>query len=432
MKKAVKNFLVVCILALFVINLGAFHVDAAKPVQLRFVWWGNEARHQATLNAIKAYSRKNPNVKITGEYSGFGTYYQKILTQLAGRNAADIIQIDYKWINDLATHGRVFVDMNKMTNLINMKGFDKKFIQENCAVEDYILGLPAGISALGLIGNATLLKQAGITLNQNWDWDKLIEAGIALQKYDNTKHLLYMKSIHYYYMFKIMLKQKIGKDFINPDYTLAFSQKDLTEVLTYFRKLIDLGVVPPLEKTVLFDGGDPDQNPYWLKGDYGFNSNQASKLASIISASNFEIGVARYPIYPKAKNPGLSITPSQIISINSQSKHINEAAKFIDWMFNDPEAIQILGDARGLPAVKHAQKLLVEKNMLDKRIVDLVEMTMPYSGGAENGPSLNQEIQTIVEDYILKVGFKRISPEKAAVDLTKDLQRKLAELKSQI
>ena len=430
MKRAVKFVLLTNIFALFTVNLNAFHVNAAQEIQLRFAWWGNDIRHKATLNAIKAYTRKNPNIKIIGEYGGFGTYYQKLITQLAGRTAADIIQIDYKWVDDLAAQGRYFVDMNKMTKIIDMSGFDQIFVRENCAVGNYTIGLPTGISALGLIGNATLLRQAGITLDQNWDWDKLIEAGIALQKFDKKKHLLYMKTIHYYYMLKIMLKQKTGKDFINPDYTLAFSEKDLTEVLGYFRKLIDLGVVPPLEETVLFDGGDPDQNPYWLKGDYGFNSNQASKLAAIIGASEFEIGVARYPIYPKAKNPGLAITPSQIISINSQSKHIYEAAKFIDWMFNDAEAIQILGDVRGLPAVNYGRNLLVKKNMLDQRIVDLVEMTISYSGGAENGPSLNQEIQTIVEDYILKVGFKRTSPENAAANLIKDLQSKLAELRS--
>ena len=431
MNKIVKSVLLLCTIALFAVNFTLPQADAApKNVQLRFAWWGNDARHKATLQAIEAYSKKNPHVKIIGEYGGFGTYYQKLLTQLAGGTAADIIQIDYKWVNDLAEHGQVFVDMNKLSKTINMKGFDKKFILDHCAVGNYILGLPTGISALGLITNETLLKQAGIKLDDKLTWDKLIEAGVQLQKHDKKKHLVYMKTIHYYYMLKIMLKQKTGKDFINPNYTLAFSQKDLTEVFTYIRKMIDLGVVPPLEETVLYDGGDPDQNPHWLNGNYGLNTNQASKLAAIIGASKFEIGVARYPIFENAKNPGLSLTPAQIISINSKSKHVTEAAKFVNWMFNDPEAIAILGDVRGLPAVDQARKLLVSKKLLDPRMSEMVEITMPFSGGAENGPSLNQEIQSITEDYIQQVGFKKLTPEKAAENMINDLKSKLNELKS--
>lgn len=244
MKGLLKKGLLFAIAALFIVNLGAFQVNAAKNAQLRFSWWGNDVRHKATLAAMEAYTKKNPHVKIIGEYGGFGTYYQKLLTQLAGGTAADIIQIDYKWVKDLAAQGRLFTDINTLSKTIDMKGFDAKFVKEHCAVGNYTLGLPAGISALGMIANAPLLKQAGITIDQEWDWDKIVAAGAALQKYDKNKHLLYMKSIHYYYMTKIMLKQKTGQDFINDDYVMTFSQQDLTEVLAYIRKLIDLGSEP--------------------------------------------------------------------------------------------------------------------------------------------------------------------------------------------
>ncbi len=433
MKKSVKRIMVVCILAILTLSIvGGLSIQAAKPkkVQLRFSWWGNDARHKATLKAIELYTKKNPHVEIMAEYGGFGTYYQKLLTQLAGRTAADIIQIDYKWVNDLASQGKLFVDMSKMSNKIDMSGFDKKFVKDQCAVGDYILGLPTGISVLGLIGNDSLLKEAGINIDQDWDWDKIIEEGVKLQKFDKNKHLLYMKTIHYYYLTKVMLKQKTGTDFINDDYTLAFTKKDLVDVFSYIRKMIDLGVVPPLEETVLFDGGDPDQNPNWLQGQYAFNSNQASKLAAIIGASKFDIDVARYPVPKNAKNPGLITSPAQILTINKNSDHIDEAAKFVNWFFNDPEAILTLRDTRGLPAVKKAREILMKENLLDERVVRMVDVTLPFSGGAENALSLNQEIETIVEDYIHQVGFKKLTPEKAADNMMKDLNYKLQELKS--
>jgi oligogalacturonide transport system substrate-binding protein len=431
MKKMVKAWIVLGLVALVAFNTSYVSVTAAAPkeVQLRFSWWGNDSRHKATLKAIEAYTKKNPNVKIMAEYGGFDTYYQKLLTQLAGGTAADIIQIDYKWVDDLAAQGRLFVDMAKMSKQIDMTGFDMKFVKDHCASGNYILGLPMGVSVFGLIGNSALLKQAGIDIDTKWDWDNLVDAGVKMQKFDKNKHLLFMKNIHYYYLVKTMLKQKTGKDFISDKYAMTFTRKDLVDVFSYIRKLVDLGVVPPLEESVLFENGGPDQNTNWLSGKYGFCADQAGKLTGIISASKFELGVARFPVAKVNKNPGLTTSPSQIMSINSKSANVAESAKFVNWFLNDPEAAVILGDNRGLPAVDKVRQLLMKDKMIEPLMVKMVDITLPFSGGAENVASLNQEIESIIEEYVQQVGFKRMTPEKAADAMIKDLNGKLAELK---
>ena len=34
------------------------------PCELRFSWWGGDDRHEATLNAIKLWADKHPEIKI--------------------------------------------------------------------------------------------------------------------------------------------------------------------------------------------------------------------------------------------------------------------------------------------------------------------------------------------------------------------------------
>lgn len=63
-----------------------------NQVTLRFAWWGGDSRHTATLDAIAAYEKQNPNVKIEAEYQGYDGYNDKILTQLAGGTQPDIMQ----------------------------------------------------------------------------------------------------------------------------------------------------------------------------------------------------------------------------------------------------------------------------------------------------------------------------------------------------
>lgn len=74
---------------------------SGDKVVLRFAWWGGEERHNATLEAIAKYEELNPNVTIEPEYGGFDGYQQKLITQLSGNSAADIIQIDQPWLADI-------------------------------------------------------------------------------------------------------------------------------------------------------------------------------------------------------------------------------------------------------------------------------------------------------------------------------------------
>ena len=41
-----------------------------EQVNLRFSWWGGDARHKATLEVIDNYMKEHPNVKIEAEYGG--------------------------------------------------------------------------------------------------------------------------------------------------------------------------------------------------------------------------------------------------------------------------------------------------------------------------------------------------------------------------
>ena len=88
-----------------------------EKVTLRFAWWGDEGRHQATLKAIELYMDRNPNVTIEAEYGGFDGYQQKISTQLAGQTAPDIIQLNA----GLCQQGRFFYSFT------GLSGFDGCF-----------------------------------------------------------------------------------------------------------------------------------------------------------------------------------------------------------------------------------------------------------------------------------------------------------------
>jgi len=402
---------------------------ASKDVNLRFSWWGSDSRHKPTLAAMKAYEALNPGVKIEGEYGAFANFYLKLLTQLNGNTAPDIFQVDYKWVYDLLSQNKSwFVNMKTLGDKIDLSGFDMKYAMAWGSADDYLIGLPMGVNAIGLVYNKALLDKAGVVVTDNWDWDDLLEAGAKVKKLGKDYYAAFFNKAYLNYMLKVQIKQKTGNDLILKDYKLGFTRKDMVEVFTYFQKLLDTGTIPPFEETVPFEMVYADQTPNWLTGKYGICPTSSSLIPSIRTASKFELSVARYPIYKNAKNPGLITAPTMLLALNSRSPNLPEAIKFANWILNDKDAALILGDARGMPASKFSRTILSENNKLDKLIQSMVEKAIPFTGGPEGDLSQNQEVVAIVDDYIQQVGYRKMTPEKAADGLMKDLADKAAEM----
>lgn len=148
-----------------------------EKVTIRFSWWGADTRHEATLKVMDMYMEKHPNVTIEGEYGAFDSFYQKLQTQLGGGTEPDIISVDYKWVSDLTAQGELFVDMNSLTDQIDMSGFDMDFAKIYGAKDDYLIGLPVGINGMGYLYNVEFLKQYGVEPSDDWTWETVLENG---------------------------------------------------------------------------------------------------------------------------------------------------------------------------------------------------------------------------------------------------------------
>ena len=56
---------------------------------MRFMWWGGDARHEATLAVIDQFIALNPGMTIDAEYGGMDGYYQKLTTQISSGTEPD-------------------------------------------------------------------------------------------------------------------------------------------------------------------------------------------------------------------------------------------------------------------------------------------------------------------------------------------------------
>ncbi|TXK74162.1 extracellular solute-binding protein [Paenibacillus sp. N3.4] len=404
--------------------------ETPKQVTLRFSWWGGDARHKGTLDAINLYMKKNPNVKIEAEYGGFDGYREKLVTQLAGASAPDIIQIDAPWVKDLG-NADYLVDLNKYKDKLDLKGFDDKFLKDYTVFNNKLLGLPTGINATTFIVNQDMFKQNGIEINQDWDWEKLVTEGKKLHDKNPRQYLLNAEqSVFADMIIRPYVIQKTGQQWIkDDDFTMGFDKEVLTDAFKYTLSLYDNGVLQPAQESFLFQR-KAETNPKWLNKEIAGMFNWVSNLPLTKKPMEKETDVTTVPVAKNAKDSGFQVRPSQVMVVNSKSASIEESIKFMNFFFNDKDAALLLTDVRGLPAVEAIRKSLVDANKVDPLAVKATDAALKKAGTPYNALSNNEELIKILIDSVEKVAYKKLTPEQAAADMITRYQDKLKELKS--
>ena len=110
-------------------------------------------------------------------------------------------------------------------------------------------------------------------------------------------------------------------------------------------------------------------------------------------------------------NLGLFLKPSMLMVASAKTKYKDAAARFIDFMVNDPEVGQIFKTSRGVPASKNQRDGTTFEGT-DKIVVDYEKSIEKYLKDAPEPP--------IVGFGTLEASFKRISSDLNYGKLTVD------------
>ena len=400
----------------------------SENITLHFTWWGGDARNAATYEAINAYMAKHPNITIIGEPVSWDSYYEKMLTQLSGGTAADIIQADYKWASDIVLQGMSFLNMKD--GPIDYSAW-AEMPAEYAGNKDYVMGLATGINVKALWYNKEFFEKFNLTPSDDWSWKTILEAGEAVNKADPNSHLLWANSDNLNAFMQSYILQLTGKHMIDTEnYKITCSVEELTEYFNYVKALFDTGTLPPIEDLVVYEGlAYASQVPEWLNGQWGMCMTYASNTLQVLNDSTFEIGTMLYPVMEGATDTGISMMPTQLLCVNKASPYQKEALDFVEWFLKDEEAITISGLQRGIPANTEAAKLLEQNGVTNAIINESIAVAAKHAGSAEGPFDTNAELNAAALDYIYQVAYGVLTPEKAASQTIDAMNAILATLK---
>lgn len=417
-----KRFLAVLVALVMVC---ASTLALAEDAQLRFSWWGGDERHEATLATMEAYEASHPGVKLVGEYSGFDGYLEKLVTQLAGGTAPDIIQIDYAYLETLWSVQDNFVDFYNQ-DIVDISGLSTGLMAGVTASNGVLIGLPTGLNFSIIYVNKTLADAAGIELG-HWTWDDLFENTRKLREYNPNAYLAIGSTSRAF--FEPYLLNMSGQKLVNEDYTLGFTEEQAAETFRFMMRCYEEGVLYPMEDAAVGTYGFY-QDYDWLNGNVlclpDYSSGEAAAKGSMEN-------VVAMPFWgdSEADNTGIVMRPTNMLAVNAKSEHLEEALEFVNYFFNDPEAIDILKLVRSIPSTEQAIGRMNEQGLIDSDTMAAADWAGSHKGGAgQNIISTNAQLEQIENDFISAVYYGDYTPEEGAKAFMEAMQNCVDELKA--
>ena len=323
------------------------------PVEISFSWWGNDQRHEYTIEAVSQFEELHPEITVKCNYTEWSGYQTRSNVQMISGTESDVMQINYAWIEQYSPDGTGYYDLSTLTDTLDLSGFeeyDLSFGMKNGRLN----AIPIAMNTHTVYINKSVYEDFGLDIPKTWE-----DYFAAAKVMDKKAYPLSMNAKPAFFLVTAYAEQVCGKKFMENDGTLNFEPEDFKVMLEFYCRLINENVMPQVE---YFDKKNIDSGEY--AGTVAWISDGASYCGGAESAG-YEIIAADYPANDGAKSgDGWYAKPATMYAMSKNTAHPEEAAMLMDFLLNSPEAAQLQGIEKGIPLSSSARKTLDENGSL--------------------------------------------------------------------
>jgi multiple sugar transport system substrate-binding protein len=380
------------------------------PVTLRVSTWGNDSRLKLTQKAADAFTAANPNIKVSIENSEWGSYWDKLATATAGKNAPDVIQMDESYI--AAYGGRhALLDLNKVKGSLDLSAMDPKVLDTG-KVEGTLVGAPIGVANFSIGVNPQLLKKAGVAMpdDKTWTWDQLAQTAAQVTQKLGSQGVYGLDGFGAGAAELGAWARQRGEE-VWPTNGPGVSRATIDSYFNYATKLIATKATPPASVQTE-NATAPLDASLFATNKAAFHLLFHTQISAFGAASGTEMKLLRLPAQATGQSPKMVNKASMYWSVSSRSKNTDAAAKLIDFFLTDPAATKILTTERGIPAIPAVQKEVAP--LLDPQAKVALEFSQAIAPELVPPPQVTPQNASGFSDEFTRLGtdvlFGRSSP----------------------
>ena len=384
------------------VAMPCFHAQAQSGTRLRCFWWGNPDRDKRTRNLLNTYARSN-NLQISAESLGWGEYWTKLGTQVAGGNAPDLIQMDYRYMFEYARRNTLFT----LDKLLPLTDFST-YARDSGKVDGKLYGVSLGSNSKALVYDTGMLQKVGVkSMPSDLTWDDFGRIAGEISQINLGKYWGSSDSSRLEQVFEQWLNSG-SKLLYTADGKVAFTPDDVAAWFDLWDKFRKAGVIPPADVGATNNArAEEYEITRGLAAMSFINSNQ---LLAFQSLNKNKLAIAMYPRV-RGGSAGHYVKPAMLMSVSAKSKAPQEAAKVINHMVTSAEGVKTLGLERGVPCSAAARAMLLpEADELGKQQIEFVAMVAKGAMRLPPPPPKGAgEIENLLRRVADSVAFGRVS-----------------------
>ena len=354
---------------------------SGEPAQITFSWWGGDSRHTATEQAIAAFMLKYPAITVVPEYGSWSGWEEKQSLALLGGNAADLMQINWNWIDNYSKNGTAFLDLNDYGNIIDLSSFPRETLDQ-CSVDGKLIAVPVSNTGCLFYWNKSTFETIGCDLPV--DKESLLAAGAKFKEYGEDYYPFVVDGGFSRMIFMVYYLEAVyGKPWVE-DGKLQYTVEEIQDGFDFICELEDAHVMPTLATTNGDMADSTDKNPKWIDGKYAG--------AFVWDASSIKMEEA---VKESVNVPGQELVQGEFLqfgdfdggytkismayAIPASTANPEAAAALIQYLLNDPEGIEICGLERGVPLSSRGVTVITEKGIGDPRLIKANQAVLEFS-----------------------------------------------------
>ena len=386
----------------------------SQDIVLRFSWWGNQVRNEKTDKVLKMYSEENPGVTFQEEINEFSSYWDRLAAQSAGNDLPDIIQMDYRYIDQYVSNG-LLLDLTPYveSGQLDLSNIAEPTI-ESGTIGDGLYGICNGLNAPMTVYNKTITDQAGIEIGDELTMEQYIQ--YSKEIYEKTgvqTNIAYGTGTKYLQYF---MRDK-GETLFDNKGGLGGQESTFAEFFRLYENAINEGwhTDPAAFVEISTTSIEEDAIHSGKSWSTLIWSNQYT------AAMNSKPEGAEYAVctWPADQIKAANFTkPSQFFCVSSNSKNPEEAVKVINYLTNSQECNDVLLGERGVPASTVIADSITPKLSQDEQLViSFVTMVSENCSALDPADPVGAgEITNLVDSLVEEVCYGSKTAEAAAAE----------------
>jgi multiple sugar transport system substrate-binding protein len=397
-----------------------------EPVTLKLLSHYVAHNEEFLKTYVDQWNAENPDIQIVLEGVEFNELLPTIMTKQTSGQGADITHIYSLWAGQLDKSGVIAKAPDDVIS--DIKANYPEPVAEGVSVDGNIFGYPTEVQPFALYYNKRLLKDAGFN-NPPTTWDELLSMAEAMNKTDKNGNsevqgFAFIRAwpAIVYHPF-VALMSTAGGQFIE-DGKVNLDSEAAKKTMELYTKVHGKDGLTEIGNDIM-KGFAAEQVAMTINAGWW-----AGSLKVTMEDAYENVGVAPIPS-PDGKTKG-SVSYTWGWTVNSKSKHQEEAWKFLKW-FNSqqvkdgltPEGNFLLEAFNTISTRKSDQEAdPIKAKLASDANLQTINQAIKYATPEPN-PAAGAEIQNILFKQIDSVWTGQITPEKALEIAQQEIQAKL-------